>query len=162
MYVLAYLAAIVAANLAVARWGVVADIPAALLFIAFDLSIRDRLHARWQGRGLWVRMALLIIAGSAISYALNAEAVRIALASCVAFAAASAGDALTFQFVRGTWARRAKASNVVGAAIDSILFPTIAFGMVIPWAIAGQFAAKVLGGLVWIRILAALDGPRDD
>lgn len=148
-----YLAAIAAANLSVAHWGVAADIPAALIFIAFDLSVRDRLHSQWQGKGLMWRMALLIASGSAISYALNAEAARIAIASCVAFGAATAGDALAFHWLRGSWARRANGSNVVGAAIDSLLFPTIAFAMIIPWAILGQFAAKVLGGLFWIWFL---------
>jgi hypothetical protein len=60
MYVLAYLAAIVAANLAVAKWGVFAQIPSALLFIAFDLSIRDRLHMQWQDdKGLTWRVEVI-------------------------------------------------------------------------------------------------------
>jgi hypothetical protein len=59
MYVLAYLAAIVAANLFVAHWGVAAQIPSALLFIAFDLSIRDSLHTQWQDKGLTWRVEVI-------------------------------------------------------------------------------------------------------
>jgi hypothetical protein len=149
MYIFAYLIAIVAANLSVAHWGVVAEIPTAFVFIAFDLTVRDALHIRWHGNSLAWRMGLLIATGSAISYAINADAARIAIASCVAFGAASAGDALVFHWLRGSWLKRANGSNVVGAAIDSLLFPTIAFGVIMPVIIIGQFAAKVVGGAIW-------------
>jgi uncharacterized PurR-regulated membrane protein YhhQ (DUF165 family) len=49
----------------------------------------------------------------------------------------------------GAWMRRANASNVAGAAIDSLVFPTIAFGVLMPQIILMQFAAKVAGGAVW-------------
>jgi hypothetical protein len=155
MLVLMYLMAIVAANLAVATWGVAADIPVSLVFIAFDLSIRDKMHTQWQGRGLWWRMAVLIITGSAMSYALNTGAGRIAIASCLAFGMASAGDALVFHFLRGSWLWRANGSNIVGAAIDSAVFPAVAFGALMPWIILGQFVAKVLGGAVWSFVFNA-------
>jgi uncharacterized PurR-regulated membrane protein YhhQ (DUF165 family) len=44
-------------------------------------------------------------------------------------------------------------SNVLSAAVDSVLFPTIAFGALLPVIVLGQFAAKVLGGAVWSWIL---------
>jgi hypothetical protein len=43
-------------------------------------------------------------------------------------------------------------SNVVSAAIDSLVFPTLAFGALLPWIVAGQFAAKVAGGAVWAAV----------
>jgi uncharacterized PurR-regulated membrane protein YhhQ (DUF165 family) len=44
-------------------------------------------------------------------------------------------------------------SNLISAAVDSIVFPTLAFGAVLPWIMLGQFAAKVAGGAVWALIL---------
>jgi uncharacterized PurR-regulated membrane protein YhhQ (DUF165 family) len=44
---------------------------------------------------------------------------------------------------------RINGSNVPSAAVDSILFPTLAFGSFLPLVTLGQFAAKVAGGFVW-------------
>jgi hypothetical protein len=37
--------------------------------------------------------------------------------------------------------------------VDSLVFPTIAFGSFIPWVVAGQFIAKTLGGYIWSLFL---------
>lgn len=149
-----YLAAIVAANLFVAAFGPVATIPAAFLLIGFDLSARDTLHQAWEGRGLWPRMALLIGVGSLLSWLLNRDAAQIALASSIAFAAAGLIDAATFALLRSkAHLLRVNGSNVTSALVDSVLFPTIAFGAIFPEVIAGQFAAKVLGGAIWAYLI---------
>ena len=155
-----YLAAIVAANLLVATFGPAVSIVNAFLLIALDLTSRDRLHAAWAGRGLAWRMAALIVAGSAISYLLNHSAGPIALASLAAFAASATVDALVYHLLRRrTWLVRANGSNVLSAAIDSLVFPILAFGWPPLWAIViGQFAAKTIGGALW----AALLRPRHD
>lgn len=155
MIVLAYLAAVVAANLSVAAFGPSVTILNAFLFIGFDLTARDRLHERWTGRGLWWRMALLIAAGGAISFVINRDAAQIAVASTVAFVVAGALDATAYA-VLGDRSRllRVNGSNVVGAAADSLIFPTLAFGGFLPLIVLGQFAAKVLGGFAWSLILA--------
>ena len=36
---------------------------------------------------------------------------------------------------------------------NSIVFPTLAFGGFMPVIVLGQFAAKVLGGFLWSKIL---------
>ena len=157
LIIAAYLLAIVSANLLAARYGPAASIPIAFVFIGFDLVARDKLHDAWgrHGRfGLAWRMLVLIAAGGAISYALNAGAGQIALASTVAFAAAAAIDAVVYQVLsRRDALVRSNGSNVPAAAVDSLLFPTIAFGGFLPWVVAGQFAAKVCGGLIWSLIL---------
>lgn len=48
---------------------------------------------------------------------------------------------------------KSNCSNVAASAVDSIVFPAIAFGVLIPWVIAGQFFAKVFGGAVWAWLL---------
>jgi uncharacterized PurR-regulated membrane protein YhhQ (DUF165 family) len=158
--VAAYLAAIIAANLLAARYGPAATIPVAFVLIALDLTTRDLLHDAWQHRRLAVKMGALIAAGGLISYALNAGAGRIAVASTVAFTAAATVDALAYTAAhRLPRLARINASNVPSAAVDSALFPTIAFGVFAPLVIAGQFAAKTLGGLVWSLILARRTQP---
>jgi hypothetical protein len=156
MTVLLYLAAIVAANLSVAAFGPSVTVLNAFLFIGMDLTLRDRLHDQWRGRQLLARMTLLIAAGGAISYALNADAGPIAVASTVAFAIAAALDATTYALLgdRGRLLR-INGSNVVGAGVDSLIFPALAFGLPLLWPIViGQFVAKVAGGFVWSLILA--------
>lgn len=155
VYVAAYLAAIVAANLLVAQFGPSIAILNAFLFIGLDLTCRDRLHDAWDGRGLWPRMLLLIAAGGVISYALNRDAGIIAVASTVAFAAASLTDAVAYALLhRMSWYARVNGSNVAGAMVDSVIFPTIAFGGFDVATTAGLFAAKVAGGAVWSVVLA--------
>ena len=150
-----YLAAIVAANLSVAVWGPSMAVVNAFVFIALDLTTRDHLHEAWRGRGLAWKMGALIAAGSALSYALNAGAGRVALASLVAFAASASLDALVYAAL-GAQRQLVKVngSNIVGAAADSLIFPTLAFGAFLPWVVLGQFVAKVAGGALWALVLA--------
>ena len=154
-YVGLYLGAIVAANLLVATFGPSVVIVNAFLFIGLDLTCRDRLHDAWRARWLVAKMGVLIAVGGALSYVLNAGAGQIAIASTVAFSVAAVLDGLTYA-VLGDRARlvRVNGSNVLGAAADSLIFPTLAFGALLPVIVLGQFIAKVAGGFVWSVILA--------
>ena len=155
--VLLYLGAIVAANLIVAYFGPKATIICAFAFIGLDLTTRDSLHDAWQNRGLVWKMGVLILAGSVLTVILNWGARRIAFASCVAFASAAVIDTIIYHILREKIRfLRVNGSNVISAAVDSIVFPTIAFGIFMPWIILGQFAAKVFGGILWFFILSAL------
>lgn len=146
--------AIMAANLLVAKFGPAVTIVNAFLFIGLDMTTRDALHEEWNGRSLWPKMALLIAAGSGLSWLLNRGAGQIALASCVAFLLSGAADALVYTILENR-ARMVKinGSNVISAAVDSIAFPSIAFGSFMPGVVLGQFASKVIGGFVWSLIL---------
>jgi len=154
-YVIMYLAAIITANLLIAQLGPDWSVLTAFLFIGLDLTARDRLHDAWRGSHLWPKMALLIGAGSVLSWLANAGAGQIAAASFIAFAGAGLVDALGYHVVRH-WFRfaRVNASNVPSAAVDSFLFPLLAFGWPPLWPImVGQFVAKVGGGFVWAVVL---------
>jgi queuosine precursor transporter len=158
--VVCYLLAIVAANLSVAQWGPTAAIYNAFFFIGLDLTCRDRLHDLWRGQVLR-NMALLIAAGSALSYlaglwiGTGPEVGRIALASCVAFATAASADALAYHLLRERgWYERVNQSNIIGAAVDSLLFVALwPFGFQFTLAFT-LFAAKVAGGVVWSFVLS--------
>lgn len=161
MLIALYLIAIVIANLTVAYFGPPAAIANAFLLISLDLTTRDSLHDRWQGKGLWLKMLALIGAGSLLSFALNANAGPIALASFVSFAGAGLADTLMY-WVLGDKAKLVKVngSNVVSAAVDSLIFPALAFGLpLLWWIVLGQFAAKVTGGFVWSVVLGRLRKP---
>lgn len=149
-----YLAAIVAANLITTHYGPTASVYTSFALIGLVLTTRDRLHDLWPTHRA-LKMAALIGAGSVISYLLNQNAVKIAEASCIAFAASESADYILYSALHDwEWLHRSNISNFLGAAIDSLVFPTIAFGGVL-WGITfGQFTAKVGGGLLFSLILA--------
>lgn len=152
--VIIYLLAIVIANMIILWFGPQAAIITAFLFIGLDLSLRDKLHDQWDGKHLWWKMLTLICGGSAISIVLNYDALPIALASATAFLMSGMGDALFYDmFGHKKFIFRANSSNVAGSAIDSLVFPTLAFGVLMPEIILGQFLAKILGGLLWSVVL---------
>jgi hypothetical protein len=154
LYVALYLAAVVAANLIVAWLGPWVSIYTAWTFIGLDLTVKDRLQDKWTRNKLVLRMGGLILAGSVLSWVLNRNAGRIALASFVAFAVSSSIDALIYALVKGEKWRKVGWSNLGGALSDSILFPILAFGWPPdPTIVYGQLAAKVAGGLFWSLIL---------
>jgi hypothetical protein len=154
MYVLVYIAAAAAANLTVAHFGPASTPIVGFLLIGLDLAVRDRLHLNWRGRALWGRMLVLIAAAGGISYVLNPESASVALASLAAFSVAAIASAVVFQAARRYPVLvRANAANVAGAAIDSIIFPLIAFGTIFPTIAALQFVAKVAGGALWSWIV---------
>lgn len=154
IYIAIYIAALVAANLLVAWLGPWFSPINSLVLIGLDLSLRDKLHDAWQGKGLAWRIVALIAAAGAISYLLNPAAGMIAVASVVAFCAAMAADSIAYQALRRYgWFTRANGSNMAGAIVDSIIFPTLAFGGFVPERVAMQFVAKVAGGAVWSFLL---------
>ena len=77
-----------------------------------------------------------------------------ATASCAAFLAAGLADAAVYQVLRHRAPLlRMNGSNTAGALVDSLIFPTLAFGGLLPGIVVMQFAAKVAGGAVWAWVL---------
>ena len=144
-----YAAAMTLANLSVAQWGPAVTPINAFVLIGLDLALRDWLHVRLRA---W-QMGVLIVATGALTFLLNPAAGMIAVASSAAFTAAALVDWATFAKLRGSWLYRANGSNIAGAAVDSLLFPTIAFGALMPGIVAAQFVAKVAGGAVWAWVI---------
>lgn len=146
----AYALAMTCANLTVAAFGPWVSPINAFFLIGLDLTLRDHLHVRlkpWQMLGL-------IAATGVLTLLLNPKAGQVAIASAVAFTAAALVDWATFARLRGSWMFRSNGSNVAGAAVDSLIFPTLAFGVLMPHIVAMQFVAKVAGGAAWAWILS--------
>lgn len=147
--VLIYAAAMTLANLSIAHFGPWVSPINAFVLIGLDLALRDWLHVRLRV----LQMGALIACTGLLTYTLNPAAGRIAVASSVAFTAAALVDWATFARLRGSWLYRANCSNVAGAAVDSMIFPTLAFGALMPQIVALQFVAKVAGGALWSALL---------
>ncbi len=144
-----YALAMTLANLSVAQFGPAITPINAFLLIGLDLALRDWLHVRLK---IW-QMGSLILSTGLLTFLLNPAAGMIAVASAVAFTAAALVDWSVFAKIHGSWLKRANASNVAGAAIDSLVFPTIAFGALMPHIVLMQFVAKVAGGAVWAYVI---------
>lgn len=156
-YTVIYILTLVIANMVVAHFGPVSTPVVAFVLIGFDLTLRDRLHDQWQGRQLWPRMLALIASAGVLSYVLNPMSGPIAIASVLAFSLASLADAAAYQMLAGrSWAVRANGSNVVGAAVDSLIFPLVAFGVALPSIVFAQWIAKVVGGMLWAYVISRM------
>jgi uncharacterized PurR-regulated membrane protein YhhQ (DUF165 family) len=145
----AYAVAMIAANLLVATFGPSVTAINAFLLIGLDLTLRDWLHVRLTK----AQMGLLILSASLLTYLLNPDASMIAVASAIAFLLAALVDWFVFVRTTGSWIKRANISNTASAGVDSLVFPTIAFGSLMPEIVAMQFVAKILGGGLWAWIL---------
>ena len=141
----AYLLSMTAANLLVAQFGPSISPIIAFFLIGMDLTLRDWLHVRFKT----IQMLGLIGTAGLLTLTLKPAASMIAIASSAAFTAAALVDWAVFSKMTGSWFRRSNASNVAGAAVDSVVFPTIAFGALMPQIVLMQFLAKVLGGAIW-------------
>lgn len=146
---IAYASAMTVANMLVATFGPSISPLNAFVFIGFDLALRDWLQIKLQP----MQMGALIIGTGLLTYALDQSTVMIATASAVSFIAAALIDWIVFTKIKGTWLFRSNSSNVAGAMVDSLLFPTIAFGGFMPEIVAMQFVAKIIGGAIWVYLL---------
>lgn len=140
-----YASAIIAANLIVAYFGAIASIYNSFFLIGLDLALRNYLSFKLDKK----QMAMMIVGTGLVSYVINPASGMIAIASCVAFVLASLTDWFVFNTSTGNWLKRNFFGNSAGALIDSVVFPTIAFGALMPTIVVAQFAAKVAGGALW-------------
>jgi len=153
-----YAVAMTIANLLVVTFGPIITPLNAFLLIGLDLALRDWLHMRLSAK----RMLLLIASTGYFTYLVNPAAGMIAVASAMSFTAAALIDWSVFKhLVRKSWLVRSNFSNIAGAVVDSVLFPTIAFGVLLPHIVALQFLAKVIGGAVWAWLLTRFRGGHD-
>lgn len=152
IYSILYVFALIVANLTVATFGPWFSVFNSFLLIGFDLTLRDKLHDQWNGNP--TKIGSLIFVSGVASYVLNPASGMIAIASVCAFCSSMVVDSLVYQKLKDrSWAKRSNGSNVAGALVDSVVFPTIAFGGLLPEIVAMQFAAKVFGGFFWAFVI---------
>jgi len=156
-----YVGLVVAANLLVNHYGPKAAPAIAFVFVAAVLIFRDQFAQlagrRWQAQ---VLQAALIAAGALATWLINRDAALIAKASVIAFAASELIEQIAYRLMwRRPWMEKAPYSAVLGAAVDSVLFISIAFGFDF-WIVIGQFAAKVGGGFLWATMIDKAKGRR--
>lgn len=145
-----YVSAMVAANLLVWWIGPWFSPINAFILIGLDLTLRDVMQERLSA---W-SILLVVLLGGLITLIANPAAAHIAIASATAFSLGAAADWAAYSFLRSRpWLVRSNGSNVVGAAIDSVIFPTLAFGAFMPAIILLQFVAKVCGGAFWSLVM---------
>lgn len=151
-----YVLMILAANSIVAVYGPSATIAIAGLLIGPVMTIRDMLHEMWK-HNTKRNMLALICATGVLSYLLNPATGMIAVASFVAFLFSECADYLVYSALHNSNVMaKANTSNVVGAVIDSLVFPTIAFGALMPSIVIGQILAKFAGGFMYSLLLALM------
>lgn len=151
-----YLGAIVAANLLVTHFGKWALPFTAFVLIPFDLVARDLLHEKWSKAsefGLYSRMYVLICSGALLSYLINQNSQRIAIASCVTFGIVGLVNTMIYQYMAGQARfKKMNVSNCFAAIVDSTLFPLIAFSIFDPKLFIFQSLSKTIGGVIWAYI----------
>lgn len=144
-----YALAIITANLLAAKFGPSVTPVNAFVLIGLDLALRNWLALKINR----YQMGAMILGTGALSYLINPASGMIAVASGVAFTLAALTDWAVFNMTRGAWVKRNFAGNSAGALIDSVIFPTLAFGALMPGIVALQFAAKLAGGTMWGYII---------
>lgn len=147
--IILYIVAIILANFSVAVFGPSVSPINAFLLIGLDLTVKDYLQINMKSP----QMFLIIIASGVISYVLNPAMGMIAISSVTAFIVSSLVDYGVFSITKGSWIKRANSSNIAGAVVDSLLFPTIAFGAFMPMIVVMQIIAKVSGGFLFSLII---------
>lgn len=158
-YVFIFLIAIIFANVTVSLagpYGPAVSVVNAFLFIGLDLTGRDNLHEIWS-KNRFLKMLILILIGGFISWVINRDSAKIALASCISFMVAAGLDTIVYSLLyRFEWLVKSNGSNFVSGLSDSIIFPTLAFGGFNPLITALQFGAKITGGLFWSYIIGRI------
>lgn len=143
-----YIASVTLANLIVHTFGPWTIPINAFFLIGLDLTLRNVLSFRTSK----LQMMVLIIAAGIVTYVANPSAERIAIASSVSFVCAAIVDWTVFSMVRAGWIRKNATGSMAGAVIDSMLFPTLAFGSFLPMIVVTQVIAKTSGAVIWSLI----------
>jgi len=154
MLVVGVIVVIVGSNLITAHFGPIASPFVAFFGIGLEFVLRDALHEKWHGKNLKIKTLGLIFLGGIVTYILNHNAGMICVASVLAFSVALLVDAIVYEIVyRKPMLIKMNTSNVFSSLADSIIFPCVAFGHIMPLIIIGQFIAKVFGGFLWSIVI---------
>lgn len=149
-----YLIAFVLANFIVLWYGSSGLIFTALFLIPFDFVMRCIFHETWSGKKLLINMIILVITSGVITYLINYETKKIAIASISGFTVAQIFAGLFYQIaINKKYFIKVNGSDAIGIIFDSIVFQLVAFN-IIDWKIfISQFVLKIIGGMFWYWII---------
>lgn len=149
-YILAYLAAIIAANVSIGIFGPVSAPVNGFFLIGAVLVLRDTLHDRYGPLLIY----LLIPIGAGLSFLFGPEIARISVGGALAFVLSEIVDTAVYaRLWHRDWGYRVNVSNLFGAAVDSCVFFPVAFGTFPVWLVIIQFFTKTIGGAIWAGII---------
>lgn len=151
--------ALIAANWVTTDYGFIPvgfglEATAGTLFAGVMLASRDAVQ---DALGRWA-VVLIIVLGTALSFAISAPA--IAIASALAFGFAELLDFAVYTPIRSRakfgdkrWAIAVVASNIVGALADTLIFLGVAFGAaaIMP-ALPGQLVGKLWATIAYLLL----------
>lgn len=154
MRVIAYMIAIVLANLLVLYLGALGLVFTALFLIPFDFVLRCTFHESLKGWRLILFFFVLVCVASIITYGINANAKAIALGSIGGLVSATIASSIFYQLnIKRKAIVKVNGSDIVAIICDTIVFQLLAFG-VVDWNVtAGQVLMKAAGGFFWYWIL---------
>jgi uncharacterized PurR-regulated membrane protein YhhQ (DUF165 family) len=149
-----YLLAFVFSNFIVLWFGSTGLIFTALFLIPFDFVMRCIFHETWKGIELILKMSLLVLVAGFLSYLINIETQKIAIASIVGFSVAQIFAGIFYQLtIKKSYFIKVNGSDAIGILIDSILFQMVAFSFIDFNITTSQFVLKLTGGLFWYWVL---------
>jgi hypothetical protein len=126
-------------------FGPLASVIDSLPGIGLVIAIRNRLQDYWYPKRMILMLPVIALGGVA-SVSVNLVHPLVAAASFSAFLAANL--VATFLY-RADSRLRLVLGIVCFAIVDSFIFPAVAFDRFTWWVVAGQIAAKILGGFAW-------------
>lgn len=155
-----YLLSIILANVITARFVPMEIgpliIPYGTLFIGLTLVMRDMVQNRFGRMRTYLLIGLALIL-SAISSFLLGDPLWVVFASTISFIVSETADTEIYTRFKLPFVRRVMFSGVVAGFLDSAIFVIIGIGPLglefvpwnlVPYAIAGQWVAKVVMQLV--------------
>ena len=149
-----YLFAFVLSNFIVLWFGANGLIFTALFLIPFDFAMRCLFHETWKGKELVFKLGALVLTASALTFLINQDALKIAIASSIGFISAQIFAGVFYQFfINRNYFIKVNGSDVIGILVDSIIFQLIAFSVLVPKITISQILLKIVGGLFWYWII---------
>lgn len=168
IFVVAYVAAIVAANVITAGTAPLPIgpfiVPIGTFLIGGVLVLRDAVQLRFGRRASYAAIVLALLASAVSSHALG-DTLAITVASAVAFAFSESAETEIFSRFRSVLAARILWSGTVSGMVDSVLFVLLGLSPlttgIVPWpfvpmAVLGQYVVKTamvgIGSGVSLRV----------
>ena len=151
--IILYISAFILANFLVLWIGVYGLLLSSIFLIPFDFIMRCVFHEQWKGRELFLKLGLLILISSSVTYLINHNTINIAIASVCGFISAQIVAGIFYQaYLKQSYFIKVNGSDFLAIIFDSVVFQFIAFGELNLIVMGLQITLKIIGGLFWYWI----------